>query len=62
MGGDAYLYTDSVKEDIAEMLENGWSIQEVADHVGTSAQVIRQMKLHGEPLCDAHRDHGGLEL
>lgn len=62
MGADGYLYTDSVKEDIAEMLESGWSIQEVAEHVGTTVQAIRTMKLHGEPLCEAHREHGGLDL
>lgn len=62
MGGDTYLYTDAVKEDIAEMLESGWSCAEVAEHIGTTTQVIRLMELHGKPLCDAYREHGGLDL
>lgn len=62
MAADAYLYTDMVKEDIAEMLEGGWTVAEVAEHLGTTTSVIHRMTLHGEPLSEAHRDHGGLDL
>lgn len=50
------LFSDACKEDIAEMLNSGWSVEEVAEHLGVAANTVYQMKLDGEPICHREED------